>query len=203
MDNLDRDILMTDRTLQIRDKDITLVENGVAGEAGFILRIVGNKIQLGSGSRDQDIEILGSNGGVIFDAGLAALRLTTTDIIGSGQAYPLTTPTVLASNASYNVTAAQMISGLIVDNTGTGGIVATLPTVAAVVALIPGWVVGTSFLLWYKNTGNQTMTLTVDASAQWTMTGTMTAATTTTRVYMCIIASAVTGTVYSLGTFAE
>jgi len=113
--------------------------------------------------------------------------------------FPKLTPTILTSGAGYTMTAAQMLSGLIRDTSSTGAIAATLPTVAAVVALIGGYVAGTSFYLDYSNPGNQTVTLTVDASAQWTMTGTMTIATTTHRRFLCVINSATTGTVYSIG----
>ncbi len=203
MDNLDRDIKMTNADILIRDDSITIIEHGNTTTEGIMLTIRAGKIQLGSALRDQDFEILGASGSLLVDSGLGALRMTSMPIIGSQIAYPLTTLTNLTSAAGYTMTATQLLSGLIIDATNTGGIAATMPTVAATVALIPGWVAGTSFLLWYKNTGNQTMTLTVDASAQWTMTGTMTAALNTTRVFMCIIATAVTGTVYSLGTFAE
>jgi len=194
---------MKNANLVITDSDVTLVDLDKTVVDEVMFRVQEGKIQLGNSSRDQDLDIRSATGSLVYDAGAGFLRATTTPIISSGLAFPLVAPTVLTSNAGYTMTGAQLLSGLIVDNTGTGGIAATLPTVAATVALIPGWVAGTSFLLWYKNTGNQTMTLTVDASAQWTMTGTMTALTTTTRVYMCVIATAVTGTVYSLGTFAE
>ena len=200
---MDRVIEMKKANFVITDSDVTLVDKEGTAANAVMFRIDGDKIALGNSGRDQDLDIRSATGSLLYDAGAGFFRATTTPIIGSGIAYPLATLTNLTSNAGYTMTAAQMLSGLIIDLTGTGGIAATLPTVAAVVALIPGWVAGTSFLLWYKNTGNQTMTLTVDASAQWTMTGTMTALTTTTRVYMCIIATAVTGTVYSLGTFAE
>ena len=112
------------------------------------------------------------------------------------------TVTVLTSAAGYTMTAAQMLSGLISDTSSTGAIAATLPTVAAVVALIPNWVAGTAFYLDYSNPGNQTVTITVDASAQWTLVGTMTIATTAHRRLLCVIDSAVTGHVYSVGVAA-
>ena len=200
---MDRVIEMKNAHLVITDSEVTLVDLDKVPGTEAMFRITGDVITIGDSGGDMDLVIRGAQGSLTYDAGAGFFRAATTPIIGSGIAYPLATLTNLTSNAGYTMTAAQMLSGLIIDLTGTGGIAATLPTVAAVVALIPGWVAGTSFLLWYKNTGNQTMTLTVDASAQWTMTGTMTALTTTTRVYMCIIATAATGTVYSLGTFAE
>ena len=109
------------------------------------------------------------------------------------------TVTVLTSNAGYNMTAAHVLSGLISDTSGTGAIAATLPSVASVVALIGGCVVGTSFYLDYSNPGNQTVTITVDAGATWTLVGTMSIATTTHKRLLFVINSAITGTVYSVG----
>jgi len=149
-------------------------------------------------------------GGLLDVAGVATfaaqdihtLGLTVADakaVVQGMNTFPKLTPTILTSGAGYTMTAAQMLSGLIRDTSATGAIAATLPTVANVVALIGGYVAGTSFYLDYSNPGNQTVTLTVDASAQWTMTGTMTIATTTHRRFLCVINSATTGTVYSLG----
>jgi len=149
-------------------------------------------------------------GGLLDVAGVATfaaqdihtLGLTVADakaVVQGMNTFSKLTPTILTSNSGYTMTAAQMLSGLVRDTSGTGGIAATLPTVAAVVALVGGYVAGTSFYLDYSNPGNQTVTLTVDASAQWTMTGTMTIATTTHRRFLCVINSATTGTVYSIG----
>jgi len=189
--------------LVVTDSDATLIEKGKSITDGFMIKIESGKITLGGTARDQDFEILGANGSLLVDSGLGAVRMTTMPIIGSGLTFPLMTATAKTSAAGYTLTAAEVLTGLVIDATNTGGIAVAMPTVAAVVALIPGWVAGTSFLFWYKNTGNQTMTLGTDASTQWTMTGTMTALLNTTRVYLCRIATAVTGTVYSLGTFAE
>lgn len=109
------------------------------------------------------------------------------------------TVTVLTSGAGYNMSAAQMLSGCISDTSATGAIAATLPSVASVVALIPGYVAGTAFYLDYRNPGNQTVTITVDAGAQWTLVGTMTIATVTHKRFLCVINSATTGTIYSVG----
>ena len=189
--------------LIITDTDVALVEHGNTTTEGIMIRIQGEYIQFGSPLRDQDLSILSANGGIHYDAGLGALQMTTTPIIQSGLSFPLQVPTILTSAAGYTMTATQLLSGLIVDATNTGGIAVPFPTVAATVALIPGWAAGTSFLMWYVNTGNQTVTVAADASAQWTMVGTMTILTTTTRVFLCRLTTAVTGSVYSLGTFAN
>lgn len=189
--------------LIITDNDATLLEHGNVTTEGIMIRVMGETIQLGSPLRDQDLDIVSTGGRIHYDAGLASLQLTTTQLIQSGLSFQNITPTVLASAAGYTMTAAQLLSGLIIDATNTGAIAVPFPTVAATVALIPGYAVGTCFYLTYVNTGNQTVTVATDASTQWTMTGTMTILTTTTRVFLCRIDSAVTGTVYSLGTFAN
>ena len=72
-----------------------------------------------------------------------------------------------------------------------------MPTVAADVALLPGYIAGTTLQLEFKNIGDQTATLTTDASTQWTMSGLMTIITKETRTFLCRIESGTAGTVYS------
>jgi len=129
------------------------------------------------------------------------LKLVNSPLYQSHLNLPLITNTVKTSAASYILSAAHLLSGMVTDTTNTGAIAAAMPTVAAVVALLPGWVAGTSFQFIYRNPGNQTVTLGTDASAQWTMDGTMTIATLNAKLFVCTIATAATGTVYSVGTF--
>ena len=120
-------------------------------------------------------------------------------VIQGMNTFPKLTVTVLTSGAGYNMSAAQLLSGCISDTSATGAIAATLPSVASVVALIPGYVAGTAFYLDMRNPGNQTITLTVDSGAQWTLVGTMTIATVTNKRFLCVINSGTTGTIYSVG----
>ena len=129
------------------------------------------------------------------------VKLVSSPLYQSGLSLPLITNTVKTSAAGYTLTAAHLLGGMVTDTTSTGPIAVPMPTVAAVVALLPDWVAGTSFQFIYRNPGNQTVTLGTDASTQWTMNGTMTIATLNAKLFVCIIASAVTGTVYSIGTF--
>lgn len=111
---------------------------------------------------------------------------------------PKLVATAKASAAgAWTITAAELIGGFIIDTTDTGGSTPTMPTVAAVIALLPGYIAGTTIRLVFKNIGNQTATLTVDASAEWTMSGLMTIITKETREFLCRIESASAGTVYS------
>uniref|UniRef100_A0A6H1ZH69 Uncharacterized protein n=1 Tax=viral metagenome TaxID=1070528 RepID=A0A6H1ZH69_9ZZZZ len=130
----------------------------------------------------------------VHSAGLTVA--STKPVIQGTLTLPKMTLVTKTSGAGYTMTATEVLSGIVSDATATGAIAVTLPTVAAIVALLPGYVAGTSFKLIYKNTGTQTATLTTDASAQWTMVGTMTIITTKQSEFLFIVASGTTGSVY-------
>uniref|UniRef100_A0A6H1ZQ24 Uncharacterized protein n=1 Tax=viral metagenome TaxID=1070528 RepID=A0A6H1ZQ24_9ZZZZ len=200
------DINSKNIALHVDDDNVALFDRSKDKTgAGLIAWFKRHKVQFGGSDAtvDVDLDVVGPNGSIKYDAGEGFLRLTTLPLILSGLSFPLTTVTAKTSAAGYTLTAAEVVGGYVIDATNTGAIAPVMPTVAAVVALIPGWVAGTSFLFTYVNTGNQTVTLTTDASTQWTMTGTMTALTTTTRIYLCRILTAATGVVYGIGTFAN
>ena len=146
-----------------------------------------------------------SNGNLTFaptGAANTASLITTCPVIGGTQDFPKTTVTTKTSAAGYTMTAAQVLGGLTIDTTtSTGGLSVPMPTVAAIVALIPGWIVGTSFQFIYENPGTNGITIATDASSQWTMVNTMTIASLNAKLFICVISSATTGTVYSIGTF--
>lgn len=147
-------------------------------------------------------DILGVTGVATFTAqDVHSGGLTCADtkpMIGGTLATPKLTVTAKTSGAGYTITAAELLGGFISDTSATGAIAATLPTVASVVALLPGYVVGTSFRFIYKNLGDQTVTLTTGAT--WTMTGTMTIAATKYREFIFRITGATTGVCYALMT---
>jgi hypothetical protein len=142
-----------------------------------------------------------TNGELIFTAnasGSGSMVMNIgTPLVGGTLAYSLKTVTEKTSAANYTMTAAELLTGVINDTTSTGGISVTLPTVANVVALIPGWQVGTTFELFYRNGGNQTVT--VYTAATWTMMGTNTVVAANVKAYDFIIASGTTGTVVCKG----
>ncbi len=109
------------------------------------------------------------------------------------------TITVKNSTANYTLTAAEVLGGIVSDTTVTNAVSVTLPTVANTVAAIPGWKVGTSFTLFYRNPGNQTITLYTDANTQWTLLGTNTIPAANAKSYDFVIATNVTGTVVCKG----
>lgn len=155
---------------------------------------------VGAVQMDGALNVAGVATFVVQDVHSAGLTVASAKPVVQGMIpFPKITVTVLTSGAGYDMAAAQLLSGCISDTSATGAIAATLPSVAAVVALIPGYVAGTAFYLDYRNPGNQTVTLTVDAGAQWTLVGTMTIATLTHKRFLCVINSAVTGTIYSVG----
>jgi len=133
----------------------------------------------------------------VHNAGLTAASGTA--VVQGMIAIPKTTVTALTSGAGFTLSAAQVVGGLVVDATATGAIAMPLPTVAACVALIPGYVVGSSFWFVYKNSGNQTTTIATDASTQWTIEGLATIVTKTTGIWLMVVASGTTGTAYRIG----
>ena len=128
------------------------------------------------------------------------LKVTTTAPIIGGVIVPKMLATAKTSGSgAWALSVAEFLGGFIIDATTSAGSAPTMPTVAAVVAALPGYIAGSTILLVFKNTGTQTATLTTDASAQWTMEGIMTIVTKETRMFLCRIESGTAGTVYSIG----
>lgn len=86
-------------------------------------------------------------------------------------------------------------------NTGNNATL-TLPTAAAMLAAVPGGYVGMQHMLMIRNTHATTATLTADAGPTFTLTGTMTIAQNTTRIFNVNLTSASAATITSLGTGA-
>jgi hypothetical protein len=132
----------------------------------------------------------------------AFTNVTATSVIANivvgAAVYPSKTVTVLTSASNYTMTAAQLITGIISD-TCNAAISVTLPTVANVIALVPGYKVGTTLSLFYRNPGNSTITMYTDASTQWTLLGTNTIAASNAKSYDFVITAANTGTVVCKG----
>lgn len=94
-------------------------------------------------------------------------------VIGGTIAYPKVTVTTLTSGATVTYTAAQVLGGMIKD-TISAGCAATLPAPAAIVAAIPGCVVGTSFDFDVLNTAASAIVITITANGSSTVVGTAT-----------------------------
>lgn len=85
------------------------------------------------------------------------------------------------TTTTYNVTAAQFLSGLITTS-AAGALAVVFPTAAALVAAIPNCQVGSKVFCWIRNDGNNTATFTTNTGL--TLSGTATAA--TTLAQLCV-----------------
>jgi hypothetical protein len=144
-----------------------------------------------------------TNGELVFSAnasgsGSMVFNVATPLVLGT-LAYPVKTISARTSTANYTMNATELLGGIVSDTTVTNAVSVTLPTVANVVAKIPGWQAGTTFTLFYSNPGDQAITLYTDASTQWTLLGTNTIAAANCKQYDFVISSATAGTVICKG----
>jgi hypothetical protein len=112
--------------------------------------------------------------------------------------YTAQTDTTAAAVAAANLVARNAVLNM--TGTLTGGAALTLPTVAALAALIPEWAVGMSIRLRVINSGGGAFSWTLTTATTWTMSGTMTVAQNTWRDFLITFQSGVAGTVQSVGT---
>jgi hypothetical protein len=84
------------------------------------------------------------------------------------------------TTGSGTVTAAQLLSGIIITSNATPG-TQTLPTVALLEAVLTNGKVDSGFEVSFINTGGATMTVAVGTG--WTLVGTVTAATLTSALF--------------------
>lgn len=89
------------------------------------------------------------------------------------------TPSTITTG-SGTVTAAQLLSGIIITSNATPG-TQTLPTVALLEAVLTNGKVDSGFEVSFVNTGGATMT--VAAGTGWSTIGTLTAATLTSALF--------------------
>lgn len=104
--------------------------------------------------------------------------------------------------SSATLTAAMVTGGELVFHTSAGGTTPSLqlPTAAAIIAAIPGWQIGQSYLLRIINTNSGTATITTNTGL--TLTGTMTLATNTFRDFLVAFTAAGAVSVTAVGTGA-
>jgi hypothetical protein len=89
-----------------------------------------------------------------------------------------------ATVTAVTMTAAQALAG-VWENTAAGALALTLPTAANLVAAMPNAQVGSTFVLWIVNTGNNTITFTTNTGLTITLGhGTATLATALTQALM-------------------
>lgn len=116
-------------------------------------------------------------------AGLLSLGGSSTGLvkIGQGSAKQLIqggTVTALGATQNSTPTAAQLLGGIVTQQSQTAGGTVTTPTGATLSAAISGIATGDSFRTRFANIGNQTLTITAGASGI-TIVGTATVATLT------------------------
>jgi hypothetical protein len=112
----------------------------------------------------------------------------------------VTSTSVATATTPLALTAAQVLGGFIIMDTQDAA-TATMPTAAALAALIPALQVGTAFEFTIRNSGDST--LTVAGGTGGTMSGTATIATANTKRFLAVctaIGTTPTFTYYSLGT---
>jgi hypothetical protein len=96
-------------------------------------------------------------------------------------------PEANTGGAASNLTASSILAGMLVRSGPGAGFADTLPTVNALIAAAPHLSVGDSFTFLSQN--NSGFTQTVTTNTGWTLTGTMTVATVSTREFLVTITS--------------
>jgi hypothetical protein len=109
-----------------------------------------------------------------------------------------------AATAGTTLTAANISGGnvTVLNMTGTlaGAANAQLPTVAQLVAAIPGAQIGQSYEMRIINTSSGAFAWTITTNTGWTLNGTMSIAQNTTRDFLVTLTSLTTATIQQIGT---
>lgn len=147
--------------------------------------------------------------GIILEASGAEDDLASVLLIGqvpaiTQVAWQRSTVTTDATAGANTYTAAELIGGLILRDPAGASRTDVSPTAALIVAEIAGAVVGSSFEFTIRNTADAAETITLDAGAGVTLSGTMTIAQNNSKRFLAVCTN-VTGaaeavTIYSLGT---
>lgn len=106
--------------------------------------------------------------------------------------------TIETATATATLTVAQVLAGHI-DGTPTAAATYTTPTAAALIAAIPGAVVGTSFYFSINNVTAATHVITLAGGTNVTIDGTATVAAATCRLFLLTVTSATAITIYGMG----
>jgi hypothetical protein len=100
--------------------------------------------------------------------------------------------TVNAAASPLQLTASMCMAGIFVQGTA-GAFTAYLPTPADMLATIPNIQVGSTVVLFIRNDGDNTLTLSANSVAGITLSGTATIATTLGQVVVFKVTNATTG----------
>ena len=122
----------------------------------------------------------------------------------SGPAIPLAAPVTITTAAAVTLTAAQLLSILILRDPNGAARTDVLPTAALLVEAVAGAIVGSSFEFTIRNTADAAETITVSAGTGGTVSGTATIAQNNSKRFLVVLTNVTLGseayTAYSLGT---
>jgi hypothetical protein len=143
-----------------------------------------------------------SSGNLVFTAnasgsGSMVFNTNTPTVLGCGP-YAYANVTNLTTATNYTMTVAQLLGGYTQD-VPTVNCTAVLPTVAQVVAVIPGYLVGTTFNHIYRCVPGsaQAIAIQTDASSQWTAIGNVSVNTNVCKTFEFMITAANTGVYFA------
>lgn len=116
-----------------------------------------------------------------------------------------TVVTTDATAGARTYTAAELVGGLILRDPAGANRSDVTPTATAIVAAIPGAIVGSSFEFVIRNTADAAETITVTAGTDVTLSGTMTIAQNNSKRFKAVVTNvgAPAVTIYSIGTFVH
>jgi len=117
------------------------------------------------------------------------------------------TATTIATVGNETLTAAQLLTRLILRDPAGGARTDTTATAAQIVAAVPNPAVGTAFRIIIRNTADAAETITIAGGTGVTISGTATIAQNNTKDFLCVLtnvtAAAEAVTIYSIGTFVH
>lgn len=130
---------------------------------------------------------------------LCSVRLIGPFPQGAGTLIGETTVTVEATADVHTYTAAELIGGMILRDCAGAGRADPTDTAVNIIAAIAQAGIGNSFEFSIVNTSDGAETITLTAGVGVTASGTMTIAQNGIKKFLCLITSATTVTIYSLG----
>lgn len=125
-----------------------------------------------------------------------------------GRILDVFTPATVATVGAATYTAAQFLGGLILrdpNGASRSDVTPAASDLAAAVdqSVLGGVPVGQGYLLVIRNTADAAETITLTAGAGVTLSGTMTIAQNNTKLFLVVMTSGSTATIYSLGTLVH
>jgi hypothetical protein len=150
-----------------------------------------------------------SSGNLVFSAntvnssGSVVMNTGCPIILGTTAYQPIITNS-LTTAANYTATVAQLLNGLTID-VAAGNYNVALPTVANVVAAIPGYKNGVSFKWIYRNaptTASQAINVQADANTSWTLVGNCLVSANYAKTFLFQVTNATTGNCIALDAYS-